>query len=334
MVTKVQGKCVRSFFQTATLTITVILLAGGVPAAERLNQEWPAYGNDNGGSRYSPLSQVNKGNVQHLKLAWQWKSGEAPLPQFGTTPGMFEATPLMIGGVLYVSTPYSRVVALDSVSGKQLWAYDPEAYKPGQVPNGTGFVHRGVAAWTDSTGGGLRIIMNSRDHLIELDAKTGQPVAGFGDNGVVNLLVGLPWEVDPKQYTSTSPPVVYKDLIIVGNGVADRLVFPKDPPGDVRAYNARTGKLTWTFHTVPHDGEYGSDTWENGANNYTGHTNVWAPITLDEARGLVYLPVSTPSNDNYGGRRLGAGLFADSLVCLDAATGQRKWHYQIGRLRG
>jgi quinoprotein glucose dehydrogenase len=315
------------------LTPWSCLAFSGLLLAADLNverdHEWPYYGGDQGGSKYSSLTQINRSNVKNLKLAWQWKTGEQSLPAYGTSPGMFEVTPIMIGGVLYFSTPYNRVIALNPVTGRELWNYDPKAYEDGQVPNGTGFVHRGVAAWRDRSTNQLRILMNSRYRLIELDAKTGKPVADFGDNGVVNLLAGLPWEVNPKHYTNTSPPVVYKDLIIVGNGVADRLIYKKDPPGDVRAYNARTGKLAWTFHTVPHEGEFGSDTWEGGSNNYTGHTNVWAPMTLDEARGLLYLPVSTPSNDNYGGSRLGANLFADSLVCLDAATGQRKWHYQI-----
>ncbi len=315
------------------LTPWSCLAFSGLLLAADLNverdHEWPYYGGDQGGSKYSSLTQINRSNVKNLKLAWQWKTGEESLPAYGTSPGMFEVTPIMIGGVLYFSTPYNRVIALNPVTGRELWNYDPKAYEDGQVPNGTGFVHRGVAAWRDRSTNQLRILMNSRYRLIELDAKTGKPVADFGDNGTVNLLAGLPWEVNPKHYTNTSPPVVYKDLIIVGNGVADRLIYKKDPPGDVRAYNARTGKLAWTFHTVPHEGEFGSDTWEGGSNNYTGHTNVWAPMTLDEARGLLYLPVSTPSNDNYGGSRLGANLFADSLVCLDAATGQRKWHYQI-----
>jgi quinoprotein glucose dehydrogenase len=153
-------------------------------------------------------------------------------------------------------------------------------------------------------------------------------VAGFGDNGIVTLVAGLRWETDPKQYTNTSPPVVYKDLIIVGNGVADRMVFKKDPPGDVRAFDARTGKLAWTFYTVPRAGEFGVETWGNGSEQFTGHTNVWAPMTLDAERGLLYLPVSTPSNDFYGGNRPGQNLFGESLVCLDAATGKRKWHFQ------
>jgi quinoprotein glucose dehydrogenase len=307
------------------------LCALTVVAASALaqNVEWPVFGGDQAGTKYSTLTQINKDNVRNLKVAWEWHTGEKANEQFHTTPAVFEVTPVMVDGTLYLSTPYNRVVALDPATGKERWSYDPKAYEEGQVPNGTGFVHRGVAFWRDSTGKRGRILMNSRSRLIELDAETGKPVSGFGDNGVVNLLQGMRWPVDPKQYTNTSPPVVYKDLIIVGNGVADRIAYKKDPPGDVRAFNARTGKLVWTFHTVPHKGEFGADTWEDGANEFTGHTNVWAPMTLDEKRGLLYLPVSTPSNDFYGGRRLGKNLFGDSLVCLDAATGKRRWHYQL-----
>jgi len=292
-------------------------------------QDWPFYGADQGGSKYSPLEQINRSNVSKLKVAWEWKTGEAPLPEFRTTPGNFEVTPIMIGGVLYLSTPYNRVVALDAESGRELWSYDPKAYVDGQPPNGTGFVHRGVAAWRDAKTGKLRILMNSRYRLIELDAETGKPLGEFGDNGTANLVAGLRWETNPKHYTNTSPPVVYKDLVILGNGVGDRLVYKQDPPGDVRAFNAHTGKLAWTFHTVPMAGEFGADTWGNGSEKITGHTNVWSPMTLDESRGLLYLPVSTPSNDFYGGARPGANLFGESLVCLDAATGKRKWHYQL-----
>jgi quinoprotein glucose dehydrogenase len=291
--------------------------------------EWPFYGGDQASTKYSSLDQINRSNVRDLRLAWQWKSGEKPLPEFKTFPGVFEVTPLMAEGKLFFSTPYNRVVALDPETGRELWSYDPKAYADGQPPNGTGFVHRGVALWRDSQNGRLRVFMNSRYRLISIDAQTGKPVATFGDNGFITLTNGLRWEVDPKHYTNTSPPIVYKDLVILGNGVADRLVHKKDPPGEVRAFNARTGKLVWTFHTVPLKGEFGNDTWGEGSDTFTGHTNVWAPMSLDETRGLLYLPVSTPSNDFYGGRRPGSNLFADSLVCLDAATGERKWHYQL-----
>jgi quinoprotein glucose dehydrogenase len=293
-------------------------------------QDWPVYGGDPAGTKYSPLTGVDRGNVAGLAQAWEWTPHEKALPALGTRPGNFQATPLMIDNVLYVSTPYNRVVALNAETGAELWSYDPKAYEDGQPANGTGFVHRGVAAWRDSRAGGkLRIFMNSRYRLIALDAASGQPVDGFGDRGVVDLSQGLVWAVNKKHYSNTSPPTVYKDLVILGNGVGDRLVYKNDPPGDVRAFDARTGRQVWTFHTIPQPGELGNDTWQNGSWKFTGHTNVWAPMTLDAARGLVYLPVSTPSNDFFGGRRPGANLFADSLVCLDANTGVRKWHYQI-----
>ena len=282
---------------------------------------------DPGAAKYSPLDGINKSNVSKLKLKWQWATGEHALPEFKAGPGLFQATPILIDGVLYLSTPLNQVVALDAETGAQKWIYDPKAYAQGQAPNGTGFVHRGVAAWQGPNG--WRIFMNSRSSLIALDAKTGKPDASFGDNGITDLTKHLLWDINPKHYTNTSPPVVYKDLVIVGNGVADRLVYKNDPPGDVRAWHAKTGKLAWSFHTVPQKGEYGNDTWENESWKNMGHTNVWAPMSLDAERGLLYLPVSTPSNDFYGVGRPGAGLFGESIVCLDAATGKRKWHFQI-----
>ena len=290
-------------------------------------QQWPHYDGDQAGSHYSPLDQITAANVSRLAIAWEWKPNEKNLPQFGTRPGNFQATPIVIDNVMYLSTMYFGVAALDATTGKELWRYDSKAYEDGQPPNGTGFVHRGVAAWKD--GNQLRIILNARYKLIELYAKTGVPVSTFGTNGVVDLSEGLVWAINKKHYTNTSPPVVFKDLIILGNGVGDRLTYKNDPPGDVRAFSAKTGKLVWKFNTIPQKGEFGNNTWDAGSWQFTGHTNVWAPMTLDAARGLLYMPVSTPSNDYYGGRRPGQNLFAESLVCLDANTGQRKWHYQI-----
>lgn len=289
--------------------------------------EWPFYGGDQGGAKYSTLTDINAQNVSQLREAWTWKTDETALPQYGTRPGMFENTPIMIDDVLYLSTPYNKVIALNAQTGALIWSYDPKAYEMGQPPNGTGYVHRGVAAWRD--GGKLRIFMNSRYRLICLDAETGKPVNSFGDNGVVDLSQGLVWPINKLHYTETSPPVVYKDIVVVGNGVGDRLVYRNDPPGDVRGFNAHTGKQLWSFHTIPQAGEVGNDTWGNGSWKFTGHTNVWAPMTLDERRGLLYLPVSTPSNDFYGGNRPGNNVYGETLVCLDAVTGARKWHFQI-----
>jgi len=314
----------RSSLFVAALALTTLI------AATPAEVDWPYYGGDQGGMKYSVLTDINRSTVKHLVPAWQWSPSEKNLPQFGTKPGTFQNTPLMIDNVLYVSTPYNRVVALNAETGAELWSFDPKAYEDGQPPNGTGYVHRGVAAWRDAKNGNkLRIFMNSRYRLICLDAVTGKPVDSFGDHGIIDLSHGLVWEINKKHYTNTSPPLVYKDLVILGNGVGDRLVYKNDPPGDVRAFDARTGKNVWTFHTIPQKGEFGNDTWQNDSWKYTGHTNVWAPMTVDVERGLVYLPVTTPSNDFYGAHRLGANLFAEALVCLDANTGERKWHFQI-----
>jgi len=290
-------------------------------------QQWPHYAGDQAASHYSPLEQITAANVSKLAIAWEWKPNEKVLPQFGTRPGAFQNTPLVIDNVMYLSTPYNQVAALDATTGRELWRYDPKAYEDGQPPNGQGFAHRGVVAWRDHDR--LRIFLNARYKLIQLDAATGMPVSTFGKDGIVDLSEGLVWAINKKHYTNTSPPIVHKDLIIVGNGVGDRLTYKNDPPGDVRAFNARTGKLVWKFNTIPQRGEYGNNTWDAGSWRFTGHTNVWAPMSLDDSRGLLYLPVSTPSNDYYGGRRPGQNLFAESIVCLDANTGKRKWHYQI-----
>ena len=315
----------RRTLRAALLLSTLSLSA----AAGSANVDWPAYGGSSERANYSSLRDINAANVAQLRLAWQWRTDEAALKEFGTSPGMFQTTPIVIDGVMYLSTPYNRVVALNPVTGQQIWSYDPKAYVGGQVLNGTGFVHRGVAAWRDPKSQALRIVLASRQRLIELDARTGEPVQEFGDHGVVNLLQGLQWPVNPQHFTNTSPPIVYRNLIIVGNGVADRLIYRRDPPGDVRAYDARTGRRVWSFHTVPRAGEIGAESWENQSNQFTGHTNVWAPTSIDERRGLLYLPVSTPSNDFYGGNRPGANLFADSIVCLDANSGKRLWHRQL-----
>ena len=307
-----------------------LMLPPSVAAQSRAG-EWPVYGGDAGATKYSALTQIDRENVARLRVAWRWRVGESAIPQtdstLGARPGTFQATPLMIGDTLFFSTPFNRVVAMDATTGRPLWTYDPGAYRAGQPSNGTGFVHRGVATWSD---GRRRVIfMNSRWNLIALDAATGKLVRTFGDTGVVDLTARLRRRIVKRHYTNTSPPVVYRNLVIVGNGVGDRLRYQSDPPGDVQAFDVHTGKRVWSFHTIPDSTELGRDTWENGSWRTTGHTNVWAPFSLDAARGLVYLPVSTPSNDLYGGERKGNNLFAESLVCLDANTGKRKWHYQL-----
>jgi quinoprotein glucose dehydrogenase len=288
--------------------------------------DWATYGGDPGAMKYSALGQITRDNVRLLRTAWEWRTGERADSVKRVHPGLFEATPLAIGDTLYLSTPYNQVVALDGATGRELWRYDPRAYDAGQPPNGMGFVHRGVASWSD--GRVRRIFLNSRWRLIALDAANGKPVPAFGQHGEVDLTANLIRPVNRLHYTNTSPPVVWRDLVILGNGVADRLTYRGDPPGDVQAFDVRTGKRVWHWSPIPQAGEFGNETWGDSAWARVGHTNVWAPFTVDTARGLVFLPVSTPGNDYYGGARKGDNLFAESTVCLDARTGSRVWHFQ------
>ena len=304
--------------------LTAAIVFAAVSAAQQV--EWPYYGGDPGNTKYSALTDINRGNLSRLEVAWQWKHWETPLTEYSTSPGFFESTPLMMDGVLYVTTPYNNIAAIDAETGKELWRFDGEGYKLGQVLSGSGWKLRGTAFWRD--GGKLRILLNSRHRLWELDAQTGKPVASFGDNGAASLTAGLPRISEIKHSTQSSPPVIYKDLVIVGSQIPDRVQMP-DPMGYVQAFSARTGKRVWTFSVIPQSAkDPGADSWENGSWKTSGHANVWAPMALDEARGLLYLPTSTPSSDYYGGSRPGAGLFAESVVCLEAATGKIKWYFQ------
>jgi quinoprotein glucose dehydrogenase len=313
-------------FLAASLGLFGFQARDGSRPADSKEVEWLYYGGDPGNSRYSTLADITTQNIQRLQVAWQWQHWETPLEQYGTTPGFFESTPLMIGGILYVTTPYNNIAALDAETGKELWRFDGEGYKLGQVLSGSGWKLRGTALWRE--GGKVRIFLNSRNQLFSLDSQTGKPVPSFGNEGEVSLTQGLPRLSEEKHATQSSPPTVYKDLVIVGSQIPDRVQLP-DPIGYVQAFNAHTGKRVWTFSVIPQSpNDPGADTWENNSWKTSGHGNVWAPMALDEARGLLYLPTSTPSSDYYGGQRPGANLFAESLVCLDAATGKIKWYFQ------
>ena len=312
--------------------VGVLLVLGAATAGAQLSVDWSAWGGDAGAQKYSSLADVHRGNVARLQIAWTWEAKESPIPastgQLPARPGQFQASPLAINDTLYFPTPYNRVIALDGHTGRELWSYDPQVWKEyGQPSNGTGFVHRGVASWTD--GRERRILLNSRWRLIALDAKTGKPIPSFGNNGEVDLTAGLSRSIRKEHYTNTSPPLVWGNLVILGNGVGDRLQYRGDPPGDIQAFDVKTGQRVWRFKTVPELGEFGNDTWWEDSWKYVGHTNAWAPLSADSARGIVYVPVGTPSNDYWGGERLGAGLFGESLVALDARTGRRLWHFQV-----
>ena len=294
--------------------------------------DWPAWGGDAGAQKYSTLADLNRDNVSRLQIAWTWDAKEQPIPassgQMPARPGQFQATPLAINDTLYFPTPFNRVIALDGTTGREIWSYDPQVWKIfGQPSNGTGFVHRGVAMWTD--GRERRVFLNSRWRLIALNATDGKPIASFGNGGEIDLTADLSRSIRKEHYTNTSPPIVWGDLVILGNGVGDRLQYRGDPPGDIQAFDVRTGKRVWRFKTVPEAGELGNDTWLEDSRKYIGHTNAWAPLSADSARGIIYVPVGTPSNDYWGGERKGAGLFGESIVALDARTGKRLWHFQV-----
>ena len=314
------------------LAMAVALLAG--TAGEALGQgssgevvEWPYVGGDAANTRFSAAERLTPDNVGDLQVAWTWRPADRPREEFGTVPGSFTSTPIMVDGAVYVSSNYNRVAALDAETGAVRWVFDPRAYADGMPALGGGFRHRGVTLWRD--GDALRIFLASRYRLFCLDAETGEVVPAFGDDGVVDLSRDLIWPIDRSHFEFNAAPVMFRDLVIVGSAVGDRVIYPRTPPGDVRAYDARTGALVWSFHTIPQEGEFGSQTWENEAWRHTGATNVWAGVTVDEERGLVFLPVGNPTNVYYGGQRLGDNLFAESVVALDANTGEREWHFQI-----
>ena len=309
---------------------TAALMSAALAGAQEPDAmiEWPYVGSEPTHTKYSAAEELSVASVGELEIVWQWEPNEMPFEEYGTRPGPFQATPIMVGNILYLSTMYTRVVALDAETGAELWTFDPKAYKGG--PKGVGprgFKHRGIAWWSD--GDGARIFLNSRDRLYAIDAATGEPEAGFGESGSVVLTEGHGRPVTRREFDQTSPPVVFDDLVIVGSRIPDRVQRKFDPPGTVQAFDARTGERRWVFFTIPRSSDdFGADTWENESWRYTGHANVWGLMSLDAERGLLYVPTSTPSSDYWGGRRVGANLFAESLVCLDARTGERRWHFQ------
>src|SRR5262245_24231727 len=300
---------------------TLLFAQGGAP-----NGTWPAWGGDVGNTKYSPLDQINRDNVKNLRVAWRWKAdNQGPRPQ-----NNYESTPLMAGGVLYITAGFRpNVVAIDGVTGETLWMYRiDEAQRGDAAPRG---VSRGVSYWTD--GKQSRILLITRGYrLVSLDAKTGIPDPAFGRNGIVDLYDDFD-QAPPKDgvISSTSPAVVVRNTVITGaamvGGTAPR--SKQNTKGYVRGFDVRTGKRLWTFHTIPQPGEFGNDTWQNDSWSYTGNAAVWSPFSADEELGYVYLPVESATGDFYGGHRPGNNLFAGSLVCLDARTGKRIWHQQL-----
>jgi len=301
--------------------------AATAPAAARV--DWPYYRGNLASQHYSPLDQINASNVSKLEVAWRFATANyGPKPEARN-----ETTPLMINGVLYTTVGTTRnVVAVDPKGGELLWVWRPNdgeaRYKA--APRKTS--GRGLARWSDGAGHDRLFVVTPGFYLAALDPDTGRPVPGFGENGVVDLMIGVRGEVTAKtSIGNSSPALVIGDVVIVGpaHDVGMRPPSQKNLKGDVRGYDVRSGKLLWTFHTIPAKGEPGYETWLDGSAETASNAGVWAPMSADAELGYVYLPVEAPLADTYGGVRPGNNLYGNSLVCLDAKTGQVVWHYQL-----
>lgn len=277
--------------------------------------DWTVYGGHASGDRYSPLTQISTANVRHLKLAWRFETGE---------PGESQTNPIIVGRTLYAYTPGLKVIALDAASGQLRWKFDAGIHgaplAPGVLFTGPS---RGLAYWSD--GKERRVLAGVMNYLYALNPDTGAPIDSFGDHGAIDLRRDLRGDFTQHYVSMTTPGIVYRDLIIVGFRTAESAPAP---PGDIRAYEIRTGKLRWAFHTIPHAGEAGSETWPEGAQADAGAANCWAGFALDQQRGIVYAPTGSAVDDFYGASRPGSNLYADTLLALDAATGRRLWHFQ------
>jgi len=284
-----------------------------LPSLLLAQQNWRSWSGSNDGNRFSPLTQVNKANVKQLKVAWEYKSGDADAR--GRTA--IQCTPIIVDGVLYATTPTLDAIALDAATGKELWRFAPP-------PSRLRGVNRGVMYWEEK--GEKRIFYAAAAQLFALDAKTGKAIPSFAANGRLDLSKDLDRDPPGAFNGATSPGVIYKDLLIIGSSVGEgpRMAAP----GHIRAYDVRTGKRRWIFHTIPHPGEFGYETWPKDAWKTSGGTNNWGGMSLDETKGIVYVSLGSPSFDYYGADRVGDNLFGNSIVALNANTGQRIWHYQ------
>ena len=289
------------------------LVSVQVLAAKYSDSKWETFGGDPGRTQYSSLEQINTGNVDKLKVAWRYETGDAD-PQ----NSQIQCNPIIVDGVLYGTTSKLKVFALEAATGAERWKFDP--YKG---ENGGQGVNRGVTYWRK--GENERILFTAGTYLYALNAETGEPITSFGAHGRVDLRTGFERDLRTLQVDATSPGAIYRDLIILGSRVGET---PAAAPGHIRAFNIITGELAWVFHTIPHPGEFGYDTWPEAAWQRSGGANAWAAMSVDTERGIVFVPTGSAAYDFYGGDRHGDNLFANTLIALDAATGKRRWHFQ------
>ena len=286
-------------------------LAFSLQAAD---QEWPVYGGTFEGTKFSPLKQITRENVRQLKPAWIYRVDDMR----AQTASTIQCNPLIVGGRMFITTPGLKLVALDAASGKELWRFDPWEGVGGRGLN------RGVAYW--ASGDDQRIFYSAAQNLYAIDAKTGKPIPSFGSEGKIDLRDGLDRDVYFLSVTANAPGIVYKDLLIMGSVVAEG---PNpSAPGHIRAYDVRTGKRKWIFHTIPHPGEFGYETWSTNSWKTVGGANSWSGFTLDRERGIVFAGTGSPSYDHFGGNRIGQNLFGNCVLALNANTGERIWHFQ------
>src|SRR5579872_2689758 len=288
------------------------LVVAGATAGELPYTTWTEHLGGPDSAQYSALSQIDRTNVARLRQIWFYPAGDNGF-RYGFNP-------IVIDGLMYLVGAHNAITAVDAVTGNKVWEHDLGETK-------LSVTHRGVAYWESKDRGDRRILFSSGDQLQALDARTGKPVQAFGDNGKVNLRIGLGRDPDTiRRVQSGDPGRVFENLIILGSAPGEAY---ESAPGDLRAYDVRTGKPVWTFHTVPHPGEPGYETWPPDAWKYVGGTNTWGEISIDEKRGIAYFPLGSPTYDFYGADRKGANLYSDCLLALDARTGKYLWHFQM-----
>ena len=299
--------------------IITILPACQPPPAEIYiqNYDWPVRKADHSSSSYSPLDQINTSNVQQLELAWEYKTGDEQLYTI-------ECNPIIIDGILYATSPMLNAFALDAATGEELWTFIPSDAGPTRRDGQR--VNRGMTYW--EKGEDKRLYYPAGTYLYAVNARDGSLISSFGEGGRIDLNKGLDRDIGNSPVSSTSPPSIYEDLIIMCSSTPDGL--GQNPPGHIRAYNLHTGEREWIFHTIPHPGELGYDSWPEEAWKTAGGNNAWAGMSLDVERGIVYAPTGSPAYDHNGFNRHGDNLFGNSVLALDARTGKYLWHFQNG----